>query len=52
MANPLLESFRKTPRTRVTNSIHPLADLKQSDNPNLPWACSTYWPPNVAQFMF
>ena len=36
MANPLLESFREPPRTCVTNSSHPLTDLEEKGNPDLP----------------
>ena len=52
MANPLLDSFRASPRKPKTNSICPLANLKGKEDPDLPSNCSNYWPPILAQFVF
>ena len=43
MANPLLESFGKSPKVCVINSSHPPTNLKGKENPDLPSACSNYW---------
>ena len=48
MANPLLDSFGKSPKACVTNSSHPPANLKGKENPDLPLVCLNYWPPIVA----
>ena len=48
LANPLLESFGESPKTCVTNSSRPPANLIGKGNPNLPSVCSNYWPPIVA----
>ena len=48
MANPVLESFRESPKACVTNSSRPLEKLKGKENPDLPTVCSNYWPPIVA----
>ena len=48
MANPVLESFRESPKACATNSSHPPEKLKGKENPDLPSVCSNYWPPNVA----
>jgi hypothetical protein len=48
MANPLLESFGEPQKACVTNSSHPLANLKGKENLDLSSVCSNYWPPNVA----
>ena len=36
VANLLLESFGESPKTCVTNSSHPPANLKGKGNPDLP----------------
>ena len=43
LANPLLESFRKSPKTWATNSSR-----IGKGNPDLPLVCSNCWPPIVA----
>ena len=48
MANPLLESFGRSPKACVTNSSCPPANLKGKENPDLSSVCSNYWPPNMA----
>ena len=51
MANPLLESFRESPKACVTNSHLPLANFEGKENPDLPLVCSNYQPPNMALSM-
>ena len=48
VANPLLESFGEPPKYCVTNSSHPLVNLKEKGYPDLQSVCSNYWPSNVA----
>ena len=51
MANPVLESFRESPKACVTNSSRPPEILKGKENPDLPLVCSNYWPPNFLIFI-
>ena len=48
LANTLQESLGESPKTWLTNSSRPPANLKGKENPDLPSVCSNYWPPILA----
>ena len=39
MANPVLESFRESPKASMTNSSRPTKKLEGKENPDLPSVC-------------